>query len=361
MPQRAYDRFAWLFSPSGAVPEVAIGPEDLGPVADLLLGCWQILPVTLPRFSAWAGHHGPAQAVIERARARMLADGAVLDLQFRILNRLAAALRTRGVPFVLLKSAAVRLVAYDDPRQRRARDIDIGVARPDIDRAVECLIETGFESAQWLEDAQTFEVADLELRVSVESKHHELGFWVRLQQVPDLGGELHAAILQQRNERPAQWDLTDDQAPGAFIVADIHHGLSLDIPVDDVVASAQPAPGDGGLSIPRGGWMLFHLVFKLYIEGIFNYCEGAYQYADLCRLVSRMGDDELLFFATQIDNRNMRAAGYYVLRRLPSDFGVPLPPRLASLVTEWASPDLARSPTQQNDWGDMWPKLWGGR
>lgn len=358
----ASDRFAWLFSPSDIRPPAGPGPDDHEAVSELLLGCWQVLPLSLPRFVDWAANDAASQAVIRRAEARMHADGAVLDLQMKILGRLAAALRERNVPFVLLKSAAMRLVAYDDPSLRRARDIDIGVARPDIERAIEALVATGFESAQWRDELQAFEKADPVFRAVVEQSHHELGFWVRLQEAPGLKPDIRSAIMAQRAERPSQWDLSDEATPAAYIVADVHHGLSLDLPVDDLVTSAVSVRfGKEELPVPRPGWMLLHLVFKIYIEGVFNYSEGAYQYADLCRLAPAMTDEEIAFFAERIREANLRAAAHYVLRRLPLDFGVALPPALARLVRDWARPDPELSPANQNDWGDMWPKLWGGR
>jgi hypothetical protein len=358
----ASDRFSWLFSPCDIKAVNDFCSKDCEEAAEILLGCWQVLPLSLPRFVAWAANHESAQSVIRRAEQRMRADGLVLDLQMKILRRLAAALRERGVPFVLLKSAAMRLVAYEDPSLRRARDIDIGVARPNIERAVEALVETGFESAQWRDDLQAFEMADPAFRAMIENKHHELGFWVRLQEAPNLDPAIRSAIFAQRTERPAQWDLTDETIPAAYIVADIHHGLSLDLPVDDLVTSAWASRFEGdGLPVPRLGWMLFHLVFKIYIEGAFNYSEGAYQYADLCRLLPHLSHEEIDFFAKRIRQANLCAAGHYVLRRLPSNFGVVLPLGLERLVMDWARPDPGLSPGAQNDWGDMWPKLWGAR
>jgi hypothetical protein len=358
--RRDLGRLSWLMSASHDLPLPLGTEDDLERVADFLLGCWQVLPLTLPRFSAWAGKDERARPIVQRARARMLADGAVLELQSAILDRLAKSLHDRSVPFVLLKSAAMRLIAYDDPRDRRARDIDIGVARSDLERAADALVATGFEKAQWHEDTQTFVAADLNLRAAIESNHYELGFWVRLQEAHNLDAELRSAIVQQHAERPAQWDVSDETAPAAFIVVDVHHGVSLTIPVDDIVASALVA-ADGKLPVPRRGWMLFHLVLKIYTEGVSNYSEGVYQYADLCRLVPLLDDDDFVLFCEQVDEHGFRAAAYYVLRRLPSEFGVPLPQPLEQRMGEWAEPDPTRAPSSENDWGDMWPKLWGAR
>lgn len=328
--------------------------------ADHLLGGWQTLPVTLPHLAACAG--AGTAALVERARARMIADGVTHDLQMHFLKRLAAALTERAIRFVLLKSAAMRLVAYDSPDQRRARDIDLAVAPDDLPRAIEAVTACGFVPAQWRDDQQRFEVADPDLRTLVENEHYELGFWVRVQEVPGLGPDRRAAVLAQRHERPAQWEIEDGEELATYIVIDVHHGLSLDIPVADIIESARTVTFEGvDLPVPRGGWLLFHLVYKIYVEGAFNYCEGAYQYADLCRLLPKLDEIEIAFFLDLVERHNLRAGSYYVLRRLPGDFGIPLPALLAQAVTAWSVPDVKSTPNHENDWGDMWPKLWGSR
>ena len=354
--------YAWLFSSVASPPAYRPSSSDYEGLASLLLGCWQILPITLPRFKAWVVGDGRGKALIDRAEARLIADGEVLNLQMMLLERLADALQLRGVPFVLLKSAATRLVAYPTPELRRARDIDIGVSSENLELAVEALSTIGFERAQWRDDLQLFERAEPELRSAVEKNHYELGFWVRLQEAVGLDVGVHQAIVRQRHECPAQWDLSNESKPAAYIVADVHHGLSLNISVDDLISSAVTTPySNRMLPVPRQGWLFFHLVFKIYMEGISNYCEGAYQYADLCYLAPKMVDTELEFFADRIREFHLQAAGFYVLRRLPNDFGVSLSTTLADLVEEWVQPNVKSTPALENDWGDMWQKLWGIR
>lgn len=354
--------FSWLFSDSPEVTAVAGSIDDFAGIEGLLLGCWQVLPISLPKFEKFAGKLHRGRALVDRARARMIADGVVLDLQLRILKRLAANLNAAAIPFVLLKSAAMRFVAYPDCRLRRARDIDMGVAAENLEAAMRVLAETGFQEAQWIEDGQFFEMAEPELRASVESQHHELGFWVRLQEVRGTSREDLEAILAQRNERPAQWDLTDETIPAAYLVADIHHGLALEIGIEEVLATARTIVfEDVVLPVPSSAWLLFHLVYKIYIEGVFNYNEGAYQYTDLCRLIALVSEEDVAQFTSLVERFNLRAAAYYVLRRLPGHFGARLPTELSRLLDDWAQPDVALAPGLQNDWGDMWPKLWGGR
>ena len=354
------DRFAWCLSPSATRPDCRVDAPDFDTAADVLLGGWQILPVTLPRIAQCSG--SAVTTLLERASARMIADGAAHDIQMHVLKRLAARLQRRSIKFVLLKSAAMRLIAYDSPAERHARDIDMAVAPQDLPGTIEALTECGFIPAQWREDLQGFEVAEPGLRTRVESEHYELGFWVRVQEVPDLDADRRAAVLAQRDERPAQWEIEDGEELATYVVVDVHHGLSLDIPVEGIIESAGTAELDGvELPVPRDGWLLFHLVYKIYVEGAFNYREGAYQYADLCRLLPKLADAEIAFFLDLVERYKLEAAGYYVLRRLPHHFGIALPAALTAALTDWSVPDWTSTPNSQNDWGDMWPKLWGMR
>ena len=91
-----------------------------------------------------------------------------------------------------------------------------------------------------------------------------------------------------------------------------------------------------------------------------TYGTGLYQYADMMRLISLMTQDDLAVLEQMLDRYQLRAAGYYVLRRLQSAFGMAPNAALGALMSRLAvpqGPDCRR----ENDFGDMWDKLWGSR
>lgn len=72
-----------------------------------------------------------------------------------VLGRLARA----GVPALLLKGAALRLTAYQDPAERAFGDLDILVSKPSVDAAVAALVDNGYEP-------------ESERRISLYLEHH---------------------------------------------------------------------------------------------------------------------------------------------------------------------------------------------
>jgi hypothetical protein len=108
-------------------------------------------------------------------------------------------------------------------------------------------------------------------------------------------------------------------------------------------------------------WAAFHLIFKIYWEGVHNYRKGAYQFADLVRLSPKLQGREVSRLADLLEQYGLEAAGFYVLRRLEPTFGATVSPELRALIDRLAVPPADRFPEEVNDLGDMWPKIWGVR
>ncbi len=142
---------------------------------------------------------------------------------------------------------------------------------------------------------------------------------------------------------------------------DIHHKLSLDIGLDDLLGNARTIERGGErLSVPDFAWFAAHLIFKLYWEGVHNYGKGLYQYADLVRLVPCLDEPTFGRLTGILDSYNLVAGAYHVFSHLP-DFGVLVPPHIRSFVDDAREPPKGTDPIEINDLGDAWPKLWGRR
>jgi len=108
-------------------------------------------------------------------------------------------------------------------------------------------------------------------------------------------------------------------------------------------------------------WILYHLIYKIYWEGVHHYCKGAYQYADITRLIPVTTKSVLERLLKLLDRYTLQVAGYYVLRRLKTNFGMILTPEIEEFLARTVQPPHNKEPRQLNDLGDMWPKLWGRR
>jgi hypothetical protein len=276
-------------------------------------------------------------------------------------RRLFERLERERIPYVLLKGSAIRFAAYASPLLRCGKDLDIGVPRRQIRRAEEIAIAEGFLPSQWNEKTKRFTIPDRALRSAVEAQHYELGFLVRRQTIVDLDPEDEAAI---RRDLPSQfiWHETGDGRLACYVSVDLHHGLSLEMPVEPLVQKArQQAAGADSVPIPPLEWLLFHVIYKLYWEGVHNYGKGGYQYADLARLLPLTDEATFGRLIELLETTSLQPAGYYVLRRLPTDLKMDPRPEVRSFVDSlWEAP-TGGDPMKLNDLGDMWAKLWGHR
>jgi hypothetical protein len=269
-------------------------------------------------------------------------------------------LEESGLDYCLLKGSATGHLLYAQPHMRGAWDLDLGVPASALGQAEAIANACGYVAAQ--QDAGTgqFHLADPRLKAKVESEHYELGFLVRRLQVTNLSPETREAIRTEPFARKYWFDVEGD-APYCYASVDIHHAISHDIPLVDLLGkSREISYDDFKVRVPSETWLLFHLVFKIYWEGVHNYRKGLYEYADLIRLMRNIDPSTIGELSEILERHNLLAAGYYVLRRLPH-FGYSPGPEVLGFLARTADPGDADDAIRLNDLGDMWPKMWGRR
>ncbi len=354
-------RFAWLLSPDATPAAPCADLVEAEAACQFGQSAWKVLPDLLPRLERWAvGVLGDSKHWTETCD-RAVAARSLGELQTEYQLRLANALTQRGVPHCFLKGSALRLTHYPDRDARCGYDIDVGVPRQALLEAEEVALELGFQPAEGFHEEPWFRPADPERRAHVEDQHYELGFLVRRVRVNGLHPDVEACIRRQLSARTS-WHQLPDGTLGCYLMVDIHHGISHEIRVDTLVEECRQAALDGAyVAVPRPAWALLHLVYKLYWEGVGEYGKGMYQLVDLCRLAPTLDDVELAYFARMLEAFHLEAAGYFVLRRLPADLGMNVSPAMLELIDELSVPNPSVGAIDQNDLGDMWPKLFGER
>jgi hypothetical protein len=282
-------------------------------------------------------------------------------IQLRLCARLISEFQQRDIPYALLKGSAVRFAAYSDPKQRMGKDFDIAIPRRHLRRAEQAALDCGFHAAQWNPTIKRFYLADPILRAQVEAQHYELGFLVR-RQVATAITPHEAAALRRDLDTQFIWHITDLNELACYVSIDLHHGLSLEVQVEPLVAQATVINWNGlALQLSPPEWILFHLIYKIYWEGVHNYGQGVYQFADLVRLMPTTTSATFARLLQLLEAYRLEAGAYFVLRRLKQNFALALQPEIELFLEQTAQPPLDQEPLQLNDLGDMWPKLWGVR
>jgi hypothetical protein len=190
--------------------------------------------------------------------------------------------------------------------------------------------------------------------------HYELAFLVYRADIGDaLSSTQHEAVQRLPIGPAFQRESVNTICD---VAVDIHHALSLDIEGALLLERGETATRNGHrIRVASAASLAFHLIFKLYWEGVHTYGKGLYQFADLCRLLPRLSERDASELLELLQAKNLDAAGFYVLRRLPRSFGISLPKPLADWVASERSRICRGDSTIHNDLGDVWPKLWGRR
>ena len=357
-------RFSWLLSPTAPPPpEPPRSEDEVREACTFAYHNWRVLPAILPRLAAWLGGHRAARRLLDQVHKRAAAARALAELEAVCQEQLSDGLGRRRIPHVFLKSSAVRWFAYRDPHERCGWDVDVGVSRASLDAARTLARDLGYFEAEGFVDPPWFRPANPAHRAAVERDHYELGFLVKRLRVLDLDPAVAEAVGAHVDAGGrTSWHRTSGGDLACYVTLDIHHGISPEITVDPILATGRTIVADGmRLRVPRPAWQLMHLIYKIYWEGVHEYGKGGYQYADLCRLVPKIDDEEVAFVRTIAARFHLEAATYFVLRRLETDFGMSLSGALRQLVIDTSYPARDLDPIGQNDLGDMWGKLWGGR
>jgi hypothetical protein len=335
-------------------------PDHSADLLRRLLAVWQFLPSLPPAIlkTELAAILMPDDH--RRLRHAFLAVTAFEKAQIAGCRSLLVELERADIPYSLLKGAASACLLYPERHMRAAWDFDLGVAWADLERAEQLALSSGFHQAQRDPDVPRFYRADRRLRAIVQESHFELGFLVRRLQPTNLDAETKEAIAAESWTHQF-WHDDHSGAPWCYAVVDIHHKLSLDIELDDLLARRQVVERAGErLYVPDFAWAAAHLVYKIYWEGVHNYGKGLYQYADLIRLVPHLDPATFGRVVAILDSYNLVAGGYYTFLHL-ADFGIRLPPHIVAFLEDASEPPDGADPIDINDLGDVWPKLWGRR
>jgi hypothetical protein len=349
-----------LLAANETPPLPSATPPDSAKIVERLLQCWQILP-SLPEsiFRDWLGQFVTAEDHRRLHNARL----AVTDFEKAQIagNRgFLNSLKQHGIHHTLLKGAASACLLYPERQMRAAWDFDVGVGWNDLRDAEALALAAGFHQAQRDRDAPRFYRADRRLRAIVEESHFELGFLVRRLQVTNLSAETKAAIKAEKWCHQF-WHDADTDKPWCYAVLDIHHKLSLDIGLDDLLLTVTSVERGGEqINVPDFAWFAAHLIFKLYWEGVHNYGKGLYQCADLVRLIPHLDEPTFDRLVNILDTYNLAAGAFYAFNHL-ADFGIAPPPHIARFIDTARVPPNDGDPIEFNDLGDVWPKLWGRR
>jgi hypothetical protein len=350
-----------MLSPQGRAP--AGKHSQLGQaIAFATQSSWRVLPAIYGKLAPWLVKAGaPAEALADlecwRTSVELLAR-----VQNRHVLRFTAALEAEGIPYCLLKGAALKWLAYDHPWERSGWDIDVAISADFMERGFSIALDQGYIPAEGYQEPPWFRPANPDRYARVPTEHHELGFLARRFTLTDATDDQLAAIRRQVALGRTGWEPNDAGQAIGYVNLDLHFGLSQEMPVELLIATAQVIDvGGQTVRVPSPAWALLHLIFKLYWEGVHDYRKGGYQYADLTRLAPTLTAEDVEEYRPLMAAWRMEAATYFTLRRLPDAFGVELPAPLRELVAEAATPLAGITPGDQNDLGDMWDKLWGGR
>ena len=247
-----------------------------------------------------------------RLRTVRLALISFAKVQIVACQPLLHAFREHDLKYSLLKGGATAFLLYPEPHMRGAWDIDIGVDLADLKKAEALANKFGYVSAQQDRNTNRFFRADPKLKASVEAGHYELGFLVRRLEVTNLPPATIEAIRSEPFTHQYWFDVEND-FPCCYASVDIHHAISLDIPLRDLLAYARTVSFNSDtLRVPDNAWLMAHLVFKIYWEGVHNYGKCLYEYADLIRLVPRIDDHD--FHRLVEDSQDFQSVGSRILR-----------------------------------------------
>jgi hypothetical protein len=321
-------KFSWLLSPF-ALPPSTQCPEDELEEACLFVQqqCWRFLPAVMPKFLSWIGEQAENLPKVKDLQMEATALKEYAKIQNRLSTQVASVFNNSKIPYAFLKSSALRWIVYDDPSERVGVDLDIAVPADYLEQCKLVIKNIGFEPAQWSQVREKYEKANPILRKGFESRSYELGFFVYRLELEKISLEVEAAIRSQLDKHPLMWFATNDGKLNCNIALDIHHGIALerDIAVEPIVNSHHTIKiNEIKYNVPRLSWLLLHLICKIYFEGIDSSTKVMYQYADVCRLISKVYGEEYQHFHSLLIKYKLVTEACFVLRRFQSNFRVQL-------------------------------------
>lgn len=353
------DRFSWLFGLQD-ISNTSPDERELAAALTVAERTFQVLPVIVPRLERWAKDRCESHPRMRALSDYTVAAKTLTRVQMALCRRLTEELDRQDIPYALIKGSAMRVMGYEEIDHRCSMDVDVAVPKRYLGRVDRILRDQGVVPASLNADGRHFHKVDFRTRRAVEAQHYELACRTRRQVVRGLSPDVEQAIRNSL-DRLKPWHITKKDELGCYVTFDVHHGVCLDIPVDDLVRGARRHTShDYTVMVPPPHWVAFHTIFKLYWEGVHNYSKGLYQFADLVRMSRLLTGDEAMALVELFSKYNLEAAGYFTLRRVTRYFGAELGTELRTFL-ELAGIAPESSPIDVNDLGDMWDKIWGLR
>jgi Uncharacterised nucleotidyltransferase len=182
-----------------------------------------------------------------RLRARRTQHAHAAAVRARVVADVVCALTQAGVPFLVLKGAALASLVYGDPRLRPMRDVDLLIRKADAGRALDVLIRCGFRPGGTV----------------VPSRHHHLQAMSKTLEGATVTIELHHELLAPtpfveprdyddliRRSQPFQWAKMTCRTLGredmlwhvyahAFVINPLHPGAMRLLSVADLAHATE--------------------------------------------------------------------------------------------------------------------------
>lgn len=264
------------------------------------------------------------------------------EAQHREAARVSQALRQEAIRHLFLKGAPLQSLT-DKLRGRAGHDLDFGIERTDLTRLWPVLLELGYEEIKRPQELGPFRAG----------RHHELAQLCRA--VPLVAPDDGLLWIAEKRLLPLR--RVSENLELVFHL-DPHIDVSQDLTLKFMFDSESPS-GNPELSLPSTRAVTCYAILKIYYEGIHTYAKGLHLYADLIALIEYFDDADWESVAKFFNDLNLRPTFVYVLRRVPSLTGRRLPDAAMAHLSSWSVPSNKETPSSINDFGDMWPKLWG--
>lgn len=284
-------------------------------------------------------------------------------VQLRAAVRISRELTHRSIQHAFLKGFAYRLAYYNPPWVRLGGDIDLLIDPGQVEQVRRAMHDLGFIQASCAHDYQHYRPALPHEIAYTESRHHEMGQFVRNFRIHGTVPWLLSEPFRQRV--PFAFEALAS-GPTVHCCIDIHWALHFIFTAARPLASVHSVqvPGtDIRLPVLSREWNIIFSAFKLYIEAFERPRFGFAQLVDLIALARDEPDWKSI--SRLADEFKLDAALYYTLsaaEKLAARSLVPI-----DILADWAArgPRPGEGPDNDSaatlDFGDFTPFLVGAR
>ena len=319
---------------------------------------WHVAPVAVPLFLEQFGGQ-----ISEETVKRLSSIAAAASLQGKAFREVASDVArifdSSDIDLVALKGTANGFMAYDDPAQRTGADLDFCVRPDKLDDSKKALKSVGFWAGDYDPENEVFLPSDGAERKRHEDKHYALGFWVKMLDLGEVSPEAADGFAVAGELLPFASQVRGRHVKTPVLV-DIHHAIGSGVSADDIMNRPVEHVWNGTkILLPPREWAAFHALLKLYWESGHNYRKGFQYLADIARIFSTMSEDEKEALISLVEGYNLKAGGYYVLRRLPACMETDFSDGFRNTLNGWSNVPPGETPQSYNDIGDFWPRLFG--